>query len=80
MKTTWTKGLDAAITKEVASNFKNSVQLRKRLVVILNEKIEAVRTKARAEDLYLSPNWAIIQAGLIERERAYLEVISLLEE
>lgn len=80
MKITWTKGTDPALSKEIASNFKNSVQLRKRMITIINDKIDTVRVKARGEQLYDSPNWPYIQAGLLERERAYLEIISLLED
>lgn len=80
MKTSLIKGLDKDQTKDVRADFLSSHILRKRIVNILQEKIETSRASSRSLDSYNSPNWPYLQAGLIEREKAYLEVISLLED
>lgn len=80
MKSTWTAGQEPERVKDIVANFKGSSALRKRLAEILQDKIDSVRTKARKEENYASPNWPYQMAGLIERERAYEEIISLIED
>lgn len=80
MKSTWTAGQEPERVKDIVSNFKGGIVLRKRMVEILRDKITTVRTKARKEENYSSPNWPYQMAGLLERERAYEEIINLLEE
>ena len=80
MKISWTKGVEKERVKDIRADFKSSIILRKRLIEILEDRIESARNSSRSEDKYDSPNWPYIQAGLIERERAYLDIISLLKE
>lgn len=77
MKESWTKGLDPDDAKILIDDFNGCPALRKRAIVLLEDKIEAIRAKARRDENYLSPNWAYQQAGFIEREKALLEIISL---
>ncbi len=77
MKESWTLGLDTDSAKIVIDDFNGCPALRKRAIVLLEGKIDALRAKARRDDNYLSPNWAYQQAGFIEREKALLEIISL---
>lgn len=80
MKASWTQGQEPERVKDIRSDFKSSTVIRKRLIEILEDRIESARASSRNESKYDSPNWPYVQAGLIERERAYLEVISLLKE
>lgn len=80
MKASWTQGQEPERVKDIRADFKSSTVTRKRLIEILEGKVESARTSSRNETKYDSPNWPYIQAGLIERERAYLEVISLLKD
>lgn len=80
MKIIWTAGKDKDQAKDIVANFRGGGQLRRRLEEIINAKIDSVRIKARQEEGYASPNWAYQQAGYIERERAYLEIISLIND
>lgn len=79
MKTLWNKGLDAEKKAEVKKDFEAAALLRSRLKLLLDEKIESSRTKARSSNTYDSPSWALTQADSIGYERALFEVISLLE-
>ena len=78
MKTSWTKGLEKEAIIDVTQNYKESVVLRKRLIVMLEEKIDVSAKKTRSEAGYESPNWAFLQADARGYERALSDVISLL--
>ena len=79
MKTSLTKGLTIEKQEEIASSFKASYLVRKRLAELLLEKVESYRTESRSKDRYKDANWAYYQADEVGYERAIFEVISLLE-
>lgn len=78
MKISWTKGLEKEARIDVTQNYKESVVLRKRLIAMLEEKIDTSAKKSRSETAYESPNWAYMQADARGYERALSDVISLL--
>lgn len=80
MKTVWTDGLDDKLKLEVKGDFLSSHLVRKRLVKILEDKIDSKRTFMRNADRYQSPNWPHLVADEIGYERALYEVISLISE
>lgn len=80
MKTSWTKGLEKEAIVDVTQNYKESVVLRRRMIVMLEEKIDASAKKTRSEAGYDSPNWAFLQADARGYERALSDVISLLSD
>ncbi|HET8689238.1 MAG TPA: hypothetical protein VFM18_21715 [Methanosarcina sp.] len=79
MKTTWTKGLTGQDKEEMQSLFHSSARLRSRIKLMIEEKINASRTKSVSEDAYDTPNWALKQADAIGYERALKEIISLMQ-
>jgi hypothetical protein len=80
MKTSWTNGLDEEQAKEVRSDFKGSFTLRKRLIELLNDKVNVSTKASRSKDGYASPNWPYMQADAVGYERALNEVISLISD
>lgn len=78
MKTVWTKGLKVQEREEITRDFQASAMLRKRLIVLLRDKIDAGRTCSTSKERYESPSWAYIQADEVGYGRALQEVISLL--
>lgn len=80
MKTSLTKGLDKDLADEVSKSYKGCSIFRRQLTKLLKDKIETTRALSRKPDNYLESNWALKQVGLIEKENAFLEVISLLED
>ena len=80
MKSSLTKGLDKQQKDDLTASFKSSTVFRKTAVNVLREKIESARKTARMDANYSNASWPYQQAGLIEKEKAYLEAISLLEE
>ena len=79
MKSSWSLGLDPEKTKEMEREFTEASLLRKRLIKILEDKIDTTRNSARNKEHYVSASWPYLQADLIGMERAYSEIISLLE-
>jgi len=79
MKTAWTKGLEADAKAEMKLHFNSSVQLRKRLGVMLNDKIDAKNREMMKDDAYSNPSWAYLQADSQGYKRAISELISLIE-
>lgn len=79
MKTAWTKGLETDAKAEMKLHFNSSVQLRKRLGVMLNEKIDAKNRETMKDDAYDCSNWAYKQADSQGYKRALSEIISLIE-
>lgn len=80
MRQSWTKGVDRELAVDIRQNFKESLVLRKRLQVLLEEKITLSQKTSRAKDSYESPNWAYLQADARGYERALSEIISLIFE
>ena len=80
MKSTLYKGMDKDEKELVVSSFKSSKKFRDAAINVLRAKIDTARATARSDVNYSSAGWAYQQAGLIEKEKAYLEAISLLEE
>lgn len=78
MKTVWFKGLDADYEKELRGDFASSVFLRKRLQEILNDKINSSQKESRSKNAYENSNWAYLQADARGYERAFSEIISLI--
>lgn len=80
MKISWTKGVDKELTVDIKQNYKESLVLRRRLVVMLEDKCSASTKASRAKDGYDSANWAYLQADARGYERALQEVISLISD
>lgn len=80
MKVSWTKGLDDQQKTDVEQSFNSATLLRRRLVEVLEEKIDSTRTVARSKSSYDTPNWPLIQSDYIGYERALYEIIDLIKE
>jgi hypothetical protein len=80
MKTSWIQGLNKEQETEMRREYKGSALLRSRLSKLLEDKIDAARTKGRLVSTYDNPNWALLQADQIGYERALYEIISLIFE
>lgn len=80
MKVSWTKGLTKELAAELRANFKESLVLRRRLVKLLEDKIDTSAKQARAESGYDNANWAYLQADARGYERALSDIISLIDE
>ncbi|QHJ82529.1 MAG: hypothetical protein [Bacteriophage sp.] len=80
MKQSWTTGLNKELAVDVRANFKESLVLRRRLVKMLNDKINASSKEGRSKLLYDNPNWALLQADQRGYERAFAEIIDLIDE
>lgn len=80
MKTQWTKGLEADAAKEIGIHFKGGLQLRKRLVLLCKEKMEAKDRACMKDTEYENAGWAFKQADAQGYKRALKEIISLIEE
>lgn len=78
MKTSLVTGLDAQLASEVKSEYLGSQMLRKRIVAVMLKKQDASLKKRRKEDIYDSPNFALLQADQIGYERAISELIELI--
>ena len=73
-----TKGLKPDELDEFKEYFAESGRFRKHLIAVLEQEIESVRGAMRDEAHYDSPNWAMIQADKLGKEKAFRTVISLL--
>lgn len=80
MKSIITKGLEPDVAKEIRGDFKSSLLLRKRIITLLEEKIDNARKGLRQKENYSSPSWAFLQADGVGYERALYEVISLISD
>lgn len=80
MKISWTKGVDKELVVDIRQNYKESLVLRRRLVVMLEDKCSASTKTSRSKDGYDSANWAYLQADARGYERALQEVISLISD
>lgn len=80
MKTTWTQGLKGDAKGDITSSFKHSMLLRRRLKLLLENKISTKRKARTKEEGYESPSWPFQQADSVGYERALDEVIALITE
>lgn len=80
MKQSWTSGLNKELSTDVRTNFRESLVIRRRLVKMLNDKINASSKEGRSKLLYDNPNWALLQADQRGYERAFAEIIDLIDE
>lgn len=78
LKTTWYTGLDEDQKKELRADFISAQLLRKRLIKMLEDKIDTKRTMMRNDDNYDKANWNYLMADSLGYERALHEVISLI--
>lgn len=78
MKTCWTKGLGTQEEKDLRASIASSLLMRKRLKILLEEKVASSTNQARSKLLYDNPNWTLLQADQRGYERSILEVIDLL--
>lgn len=78
LKTVWTNGLDEDQKKDLRADFISAQRLRKRLIELLNDKIDTKRVAMRNNDNYDKANWEYLMADSLGYERALTEVISLL--
>jgi hypothetical protein len=80
MKQSWTSGLPKELAVDVRANYKESLVVRRRLVKMLTDKIDASSKEGRSKLLYDNPNWALLQADQRGYERAFAEIIDLIDE
>lgn len=80
MKTCWTRGLEADAHPEMKQMFKESLVVRKRLQVLLEEKLDESIKESRSKANYASAAWPYKQADHRGYERALAEVISMISE
>lgn len=80
MKQSWTTGLNKELATDVRANYKESLVVRRRLVKMLNDKINASSKEGRSKLLYDNPNWALLQADQRGYERAFAEIIELISD
>lgn len=80
MKQSWTTGLSEERTLDIKSCYASSLVLRKRLVELINNKIDSSMSTARSKKSYETPNWDYLQADQVGYERALFEVIDLISE
>lgn len=78
MKLAWTEGLSAEDKKAVKEDYQKSAAIRKRLVTMLDKRIDAEVKGITAKNRYDNPNWALLQADSIGYQRALNEIIALL--
>lgn len=78
MKSILLKGLEPDQAKELKGDFLSAHILRKRIIEVLNEKIESRRTNVSRD--YDNPNWNNKVAHVFGYEEALKEVISILSE
>lgn len=78
MKLTLTKGLEPDQAKELKGDFLSAHLLRKRIIEVLNDKIESKRTSVSRD--YSNPNWNNHVAHVFGYEEGLKEVISILSE
>lgn len=79
MKTVWTKGLESDAKDEIQVLFTSGARLRKRLSVIVAEKMDAKDRESMASTEYENPNWPFKQADAQGYRRALKEILSILE-
>lgn len=80
MLTSWTHGVEKQLAIDIKQNFKESIVMRRRLAVLLQEEIEENRKSANALALYDSPNWAYQQADRVGYERAIRKFMQLITD
>lgn len=80
MRQSWTQGLEPERAKDVRANFKESLVMRRRLLELLDKKINASVRNGRSITSYDNPNWALLQADARGYERAIQEVLDLLND
>lgn len=80
MKQSWTSGLNKELANDVRTNFREALVTRRRLVKMLNDKIESSAKEGRSKLLYDNPNWALLQADQRGYERAFAEIIALIDD
>ena len=78
MKTIIVKGLNEQESDEMRQAFAHASYLRKRIIKLLQEKVDASNRTVRSKDAYGISNWAYLQADAVGYERAMQEVISML--
>lgn len=78
LKSVWYDGLDEDQKKDLRADFISSSILRKRLVKLLNDKIDTKRKAVRNDQNYDKPNWENYVADSLGYERALAEIISLI--
>lgn len=80
MKSSWFKGLNSDLEKEIRGDYASSRVTRHRLRDMLEEKIKTSRNTALNKEGYDVANWALKQADLIGYERALKDVIELISD
>ena len=80
MLSSWTKGLDKDVARELRENFLHSSATRKRLGVILRNKMEENLKNQLLKGGYDTPNWSQLQADAVGYNRALQEILKLIEE
>lgn len=78
MKLTLIQGLEEDQAKELRGDFASAHLLRKRIVEVLNGKIESKRTSVSRD--YDNPNWSNKVAHVFGYEEGLKEVINILSE
>jgi len=79
MKSTWFDGLAEDRKQELRGDFISSQLVRKRLIEIINAKVETTRVSVRKKENYEVAHFPALIGDSIGYERALMEIISLLE-
>lgn len=80
MKKSWVQSLETQQASDVRANYVGSNIMRKRLVKMLQDKLDEACTTSRSKIGYDNPNWAYLQADVRGYERALQEVINLITD
>ena len=81
MKLGWIPGrMDATRKAEIRQSFKAALVMRKRLIEILERKMEESWNKSMGEQGFERPNWALEQAYARGYEEALKEIKSLVKD
>lgn len=80
MLVSWTKGLDKELARDVKENFLHSSVIRKRLGVLIRNKMEENLKNQLLKGSYDTPNWSQLQADAVGYNRALQEILKLIEE
>ncbi len=79
MKLSLSKGLTKDEESELKQNFIQAQRLRKRLVEVLESKVESLQVSMRDEENYSKPAWSELQADKIGQTKSLLYAISLIK-
>lgn len=80
MKVSLLNGLPEEQKREVRAEFDGSPRLRRQIVKVINERIEANRREQCDMKDFDCPNWQYKQAAYIAKEKTLQEVLDILAD